>query len=334
MSGKSILSFDNLKNFVQKSSEQMENGDLKIKLAEAGELVGSKADEIRNAAMETKENIDSKLKELDHMLEQAVTDYNDAYTLMNDKGMKLYVERCRAADSLGFVENFINSIANHPKSFDADFEMINTNRQKFTETCDFADREIQEARKTATRAGVGLAAGASVAMMAPSAAMWIATTFGTTSTGAAISTLSGAAAQNAALAWLGGGALAAGGGGMTAGNALLAMAGPVGWTIAGATVLSSIVICSKKKMKMDKEKSEEIESVRKNTAEVRKMDAQITEILNRTNLIRLGLNRDYKNCLRLFNQDYTLFTRADKMQLAALVNDAKSLSQMFNKTVE
>lgn len=334
MSGKSILSFDNLKNFVQKSSEQMENGDLKSKIAEAGELVGSKADEIKNAAMETKENIDSKLKELDHMLEQAVTDYNDAYTLMNDKGMKLYVERCRAADSLDFVESLINSIANHPKSFDADFTMINTNRQKFTETCDFADREIQEARKSATRAGVGLAAGASVAMMAPSAAMWIATTFGTASTGAAISTLSGAAAQNAALAWLGGGAVAAGGGGMTAGNALLAMAGPVGWTIAGATVLSSIVICSKKKMKMDKEKSDEIESVRKNTAEVRKMDAQIAEILNRTNLIRLGLNQDYKHCLKLFNQDYSDFTRADKMELASLVNNAKSLSQMFSKTIE
>lgn len=333
MSGKSILSFDNLKNFVQKSSEQMENGDLKTKIAEAGELVGSKAGEIKNAAMETKENIDSKLKELDHILEQAITDYNDAYTLMNDKGMKLYVERCRAVDSLGFVENLINSIANHPKSFEADFEMINTNRQNFTESCDFADREIKEARKSATRAGVGLAAGASVVMMAPSAAMWIATTFGTASTGAAISTLSGAAAQNAALAWLGGGALTAGGGGMTAGNALLAMAGPVGWTIAGATVLSSIVIYSKKKMKMDKEKSDEIESVRKNTAEVRKMDAQIEEILNRTNLIRLGLNRDYQNCLRLFNQDYMLFTRADKMQLASLVNDAKSLSQMFSKTV-
>ena len=59
------------------------------------------------------------------------------------------------------------------------------------------------------------------------------------STGTVISTLSGAAATNAALAWLGGGALAAGGGGMAAGEAFLALAGPVGWAIAGVALLVS-----------------------------------------------------------------------------------------------
>ncbi len=56
-------------------------------------------------------------------------------------------------------------------------------------------------------AGVGTAAGVGVATLGPSAAMALATTFGTASTGAAISTLGGAAATNAALAWLGGGVL-------------------------------------------------------------------------------------------------------------------------------
>ena len=45
--------------------------------------------------------------------------------------------------------------------------------------------------------------------------------------------MSGAAAANAALAWLGGGALAAGGGGMVAGEAFLALMGPIGLAIAG-----------------------------------------------------------------------------------------------------
>jgi hypothetical protein len=54
-----------------------------------------------------------------------------------------------------------------------------------------------------------------------SSLMGIAYTFGTTSTGIAISSLSGAAATNASLAWLGGGALSAGGGGMAAGAALI-----------------------------------------------------------------------------------------------------------------
>ena len=82
---------------------------------------------------------------------------------------------------------------------------------------------------------MGVTAGAAVVSVAPTVAMWVATTFGTASTGTAISALSGAAATNAALAWLGGGALAVGGGGMAAGNAFLALAGPVGWGIAGAS---------------------------------------------------------------------------------------------------
>ena len=101
--------------------------------------------------------------------------------------------------------------------------------------------------------------------MAPTAAMWVATTFGTASTGTAISALSGAAATNAALAWLGGGALSAGGGGIVAGNALLAMAGPIGWTIAGATLLTSILLFTSKKAKLNKQKNEEIEAVQNNT---------------------------------------------------------------------
>ncbi len=55
----------------------------------------------------------------------------------------------------------------------------------------------------------------------------------------AISALNGAAAINAALAWLGGGALAVGGGGMAAGEAFLALAGPVGWAIAGVSLVVS-----------------------------------------------------------------------------------------------
>ena len=86
--------------------------------------------------------------------------------------------------------------------------------------------------------------------------MGIATTFGVASTGTAISTLSGAAATNAALAWLGGGALAAGGGGMAAGNALLALAGPVGWAIAGVALLSSGILLWKGKS--DKDRLEDI----------------------------------------------------------------------------
>ena len=74
---------------------------------------------------------------------------------MNDKGVKLFVERSRAIDSISFVEGFINSISNKPKSFIADFEEIMSDRKKFTEACDFAERELMDVRKAAASAGAG-----------------------------------------------------------------------------------------------------------------------------------------------------------------------------------
>ena len=95
--------------------------------------------------------------------------------------------------------------------------------------------------KSGVSVAAGVAGGAAVAGIAPPAAMWIATTFGTASTGTAISTLSGAAATKAALAWLGGGTLAKGGLGIVGGKAFLALAGPIGWGITGVTTAASAV---------------------------------------------------------------------------------------------
>jgi len=325
--------FETLKAAAKDKAAEINTESLKEKAVKAGEALSGKAGEIKESAIAAKEDIAEKLTELDRMLQQSITDYNDAYTLMNDKGIQLYVERCRAVDSIANIESLINSIANHPKSFDSDFEEINTCRNQFTESCEFADRELQAARLAAGSAGAGLAAGASVAFMAPTAAMWIATTFGTASTGTAISTLSGAAATNAALAWLGGGALAAGGGGTAAGSALLAMAGPIGWTIAGATLLSSILLFTSKRAKLNKQKNEEIESVKKNTEIVKELDEKIKVILEETGNVRNGLNRVYTDCLRFYDKDYTTLSDEEKMRLGALVNNTKTLSVLFGKTV-
>ena len=306
-----------------------------LKMAQkGGEALGNTATAIKKSAKAVKEDIDEKLNELDAMLETAITEYNDSYTIMNDNGMRLFIERNRAIDTIAFVESLINSIANHPKSFDIEFDEIRTNRERFLGTCDFGQRELQAAREAAGGAGAGLAAGASVAFMAPTAAMWVATTFGTASTGTAISALSGAAAESAALAWLGGGALTAGGGGMAAGHALLAMAGPIGWSIAGATLLTSILLFTKKRTKLNKQKNEEIENVKRNTATVRKIDAQINKILAETVSVRKGLNDSYTKCLEMFGKDYTTFGILQKKKLGALVNHTRTLSALFGKTIQ
>lgn len=333
MPEKSKKGIQAIKSVVSKGAASVDVDALKEKALKASETIGDRAQEIKESALGLKEDIAEKLTELDRMLESSITEYNDVYTLMNDKGVQLFMERSRAVDTICFVERLINSIANHPKSFDADFAEIILQRDSFMDTCAFGEKELQAAREAAGGAGAGLAAGASVAFMAPTAAMWVATTFGTASTGTAISTLSGAAATNAALAWLGGGALSAGGGGVAAGHALIAMAGPIGWTIAGASLLTSILLFSSKKAKLNKQKNEEIESVKKNTELVREIDAQIQQILTDTEAIRTGLNESFTQCLPMFQKDYASFTDDQKRQLGALVNQTKALSTMFGKTI-
>ncbi|WP_207203753.1 hypothetical protein [Actinomyces minihominis] len=112
---------------------------------------------------------------------------------LNDAGMQLFGQRERTVDLLDLIEFLVNSIARTSKSFDADFVEIKTHKQDFSSLTQFAENELATVRKSAVGAGAGVATGASVAAIAPTAAMWVATTFGTASTGAAISSLSGAA---------------------------------------------------------------------------------------------------------------------------------------------
>lgn len=333
MANQKKLSLNAIKEKAVETVSALDTESTREKVREASDLVGKKALEIKDSALAIKDDIADKINELDRMLQASITEYNDAYTLMNDKGVQLFLLRSRAVDLIALVEALVNSIANRPKSFGAEFEEIQANRKQFTDTCEFGERELQAARMAAGGAGAGIAAGASVAFMAPTAAMWVATTFGTASTGTAISTLSGAAATNAALAWLGGGALVAEGGGMAAGEALLAMAGPVGWTIAGATLLTSILLFTSKRTKLNKQKNEEIEAVKQNTERVREIDALISDLLIRTEGVRVGLEHAYTSCLVMYGKDYTGFSDEQKTCLGALVNHTKTLSALLGETV-
>ena len=188
-------------------------------------------------------------------------------------------------------------------------------------------RSLEQLARPGTFAGVGMAA------LAPSAAIAVATTFGTASTGTAISALSGAAATNAALAWLGGGAIAAGGGGMAAGNALLALAGPVGWTIAGAALAGSAVYLHRQNAQAAREATERRVEVE---AEIRALElagkavdataeqtAQFTQGLL-AELVWLAENAPY---------DYGQFEETHMQRLQVLINQVQSLSALLRKEV-
>lgn len=292
--------------------------------------VTGKAREIADGVKQGVEN--ARAKEPDEY-ELAVIDYNQTYTDLESGGIGLYQSRLRSIDLLDLVTDLVNSIANTPKSFVEDVEEVSHKKQSFKESEAFAHEELDSARKSAASAGAGVAAGMAVASVAPSAAMWVATTFGTASTGAAISTLSGAVATNAAMAWLGGGALAAGGGGMAAGNAFLAMAGPIGWGVAGATLLTSIALFVRKQHKIAREKHEELLSVRRNTEALRETSAAIEALRTKTDALREELSISFMSSCRLHGADYLSISDDEKLALGCLANNAKSLGSLIVERV-
>lgn len=178
----------------------------------------------------------------------------------------------------------------------------------------------------------GASAGAAVALMGPTAAMGVATTFGVASTGTAIASLSGAAATNAALAWLGGGALAVGGGGMAAGNAFLALAGPVGWILAGVAVLGSGTLFFK--AKNDKKKVEEIfilvgeRDVRNYNLSLVELNERIDKINNECGLLDIAIRS-----IESMDTDYTLLSQAEKYELGSYVNLMLSSTQLLTEPI-
>ncbi|PPG18128.1 hypothetical protein C5D36_02430 [Rathayibacter sp. AY1C6] len=303
-------------------------GDLSKRARSATTQVMEQAGDLREAAAEKfgPRSLQS--------YEEVTAEYNRAFTAMSDDGLSLLRQRERSTDLIALVELVVNSIANTPKSFSRDFEQIELDRARFLDAEEIARADLVAARKSAAGAGAGVTAGAAIASVAPTAAMWVATTFGTASTGTAISTLSGAAASQAALAWLGGGAVAAGGGGTVAGGALLALAGPVGWSLAGAAVLTSVVLFTKKKFENRETKHEMLTAVMRNIAQVQAMDAQIDDLLQRTASTRELLLKVYGEALPFFGADFATLAPSQQSQLGALVNVAKASAALLSARVE
>lgn len=203
------------------------------------------------------------------------------------------------------------------------------------------NREIEEIKKLDEKnvggkvAAAGVAAGVGTAALGPSAAMAIATTFGTASTGAAIGTLSGAAATNAALAWLGGGALAAGGGGMAAGEALLALAGPVGWAIGGAALLGGGLLANSKNKeiarKAESQTREIMTEINKLEKVESKVDSQNSLLVKGANLVQDALNEklDFLN----YNQTISRLSSAERDELKAVINEAKAVGKIMTAKI-
>lgn len=106
--------------------------------------------------------------------------YDD--TILNTT--KLHNEKEVAVAILKNVETYINTLANKPKELEKTLSEIVVRRNAFEKEIDRL--KIESKKSDQISKGV---AGAGVAAFGPTAAMAIATTFGTASTGTAIATL-------------------------------------------------------------------------------------------------------------------------------------------------
>lgn len=272
-------------------------------------------------------------KEALSTLENAEKAYKSQATSIEGNSVKLFEARERSStDTLVTVESYINMLANSPKEFDKAFKVFKAEIKDFKNEIKVLHEEYEKAHFGKTGAG-GALAGAGVAAFGPTAAMAVATTFGTASTGAAISALGGAAATNAALAWLGGGALAAGGGGMAAGNAFLALAGPVGWGIGAVSLAGAGFMARSKNQEIADKAEKETYKVRQATSKLRTMNEKVQSCTKLTEKHSLGC---LELCSTLRSQapnDYLKFHDGQKQQLAALINHINTLSMMIKERI-
>ena len=273
----------------------------------------------------------SVLSEATEALEKAVAEHEEVREKTTHTSERLFEQRRRAASEvIKRVEKYVNFLTNSPKEFDKSVADYRIAAGRFDH---HVERLKIEAAQTEMAGGAmgaaGAVAGVGISALGPSAAMAVATTFGTASTGTAISALSGAAAANAALAWLGGGALVAGGGGIAAGSTLLALAGPVGWSVAGIAVLGAGLYLRSSNWETAKEATEIRVKVE---GEIRSLAAAMAEIEGLRQQTRKhadGCVAELEWLIKFAPADYRYFRNDQKERFAALINHIRSLAKLL-----
>lgn len=263
-----------------------------------------------------------RLAEAQKQTEKIVSEANKKIEELGEHSSHIY-------DRLEALQNQFNKISNKPHELKVQCEELEKIRLNWKQQVDKIEKDYETTKlKAGIGGGIGAGIGGAVVGLGPSAAMGVATTFGVASTGTAISSLSGAAATNAALAWLGGGTLAAGGGGMAAGNAFLALAGPIGWAIAGVSIFGSGV--SLLAAVFDKIRLEDIYCLiskrdeKKYKLAIVEINERIARLVDESDKLETALERTVS-----FGIDYASMAEEQQYELGSYVNFMNSSTQFL-----
>ena len=234
---------------------------------------------------------------------------------------------------IGIFQEMLDNISSIPNDRHVALENSKAVRSTWKDQASKIEKDYEDAYiKDAGIGAAGIGLGAGVVALGPAAAMGVATTFGVASTGTAIAALHGVAATNAALAWLGGGALATGGGGIIAGQALLNLAGPVGWAIAGIAFASSgIALLANRTNKTNMENvfvlvsKRDVKSYNLATLE---LTERIKRIEQESQLIHEAIAR-----LQTFGIDYNAMPDPQQYELGSYVNLVNSATHLLTDPI-
>lgn len=265
----------------------------------------------------------TKLELIQEKTQDAINETNKNIEKLGEYTIDLY-------DTLKDIQDLFDKIRNVPNEEKLQYESYKKQRLNWKQQAEKIEKDYKGAVVKDVSAGAGL--GVAVVTMGPTVAMGVATTFGVASTGTAISALSGAAATNAALAWLGGGTVAAGGAGMVGGEAFLMMAGPVGWAIAGVSLVASCAFLWKSKS--EKKRLENVFMLI-SERDIKSYELAIVELKER--MTRIGDETEKLNVaiekIKTFGLDYSSMSEAQQYELGAYVNLMYATTQLLTNPI-
>lgn len=248
----------------------------------------------------------TKLEMAQDKAQAAINKTNETIEELGNHTSNLY-------DSLTSIQDSFDRIRNVPNDKKLQYEELKKIRLNWRLQAEKIEKDYQVAAvKNAGAGAAGASLGVAVVTMGPTVAMGVATTFGVASTGTAISALSGAAATNAALAWLGGGALA----------------GPVGWAIAGVSLIASGLFFWKSSS--DKKHLESV-FIAISERDIKSYELAVVELKERISRIideNAKLNDAISNIATL-GLDYSKMTEAQQYELGAYVNLMNASTQLL-----
>ncbi len=245
---------------------------------------------------------------------------------------RLHSTRKIAVGVIQRMENYISGLSGRPHDYDKKTGEVRLRYQKFLEL----ERQIRNMQtggytQPGSAAGIsgvaGVIGGAGLAAFGPAAAVSAAMTFGTTSAGTAIASLSGAAATNAALAWLGGGSMAAGGAGMLGGQVMLNLMGPVGWIIGGVSLAGSLAALNLSNIELARRTEKSIIAIKKEMQRISRADVTVNKWNKETKMLSNKISQQLLRISRNRKKDYADFTQDEKQELGALINTTEVLSK-------